>query len=106
MVEIAEEVKEAEVVKEEVAQDVPLEVAPEEVKEAAGPFIGGEVRIFADAKNGAINVTAPPNLVVALGLIEVGKAILIDMQQENMKKEPKIKSATVADLRALAGKQH
>lgn len=66
------------------------EVKPEPVAEenpvVAGNFIGGEIHIIADARTGSIQVNAPQNLVIAFGLIEAAKMILVQRQQELMKK--------------------
>jgi hypothetical protein len=78
--------------------------------ETPGPLrlIGGEIHIKADARTGGISVNAPPNMIVALGLLEVGKAILIKKQQEQMVEIEKMRSRIVApgaaDLSALRGR--
>lgn len=73
--------------------------------EAARPgrFIGGEVRIIADSLTGAMNVIAPENLLVALGIIESAKAMLIKRQQDAIEKanKPAIIAPTAADLGML-----
>lgn len=83
------------------------EVKPEEVKEEAperaSQLVGGEIHIVADAHTGAIKVQSPPNLVVALGLLETAKAIMIQQHHENMKAaaRPTIVRATASDIPKL-----
>lgn len=72
----------------------PAEPAAETVPVEAGgqpkrKFIGGTITIVADPNTGALSVDAPDNLVIALGLLEMGKAILIQRQVDNMKAQPK-----------------
>lgn len=76
----------------------------EEVKKPPMHFIGGEVRIIANPKDGSMQVSSPPNLLIALGMLETAKAILIQQHHEQMAKEEektRIQPATVADLAAL-----
>jgi len=54
---------------------------PEQAK-----FIGGEVTISADPVTGAISVSHPTNVIIALGLLEVGKAIMLQRQAEQQKR--------------------
>lgn len=87
------------------------EVAEKEVQEQAeekkGKFIGGKILIVADAQTGGIHVDAPANLLVAMGMLEIAKCVLVQRQAADMKDEPTIKVATADDLKALAGKtQH
>lgn len=60
----------------------------EEVNEV-GKFIGGEIRIVADPETGRIGVSAPQNFIIAFGLIEVGKTILMQMQRDEQVKAEK-----------------
>lgn len=72
----------------------------EEKKEEVGQFIGGEVRIIADAKTGNIHVqTSNSNLIVAFGLLEIAKCILVDRQRDARNDEPKIVKPGPADLK-------
>jgi hypothetical protein len=68
------------------------------------PMFGGEIRIVADAKTGSIMVNAPPNLLLALGMLDAAKFILVQKQQEDLaaRNAPKIKPATPEDLARLA----
>lgn len=76
--------------------------APVEEKEEVNQFVGGEIHIVADGKSGGISVSAPPNMVVAFGLLEVAKAILMEKQRENAAaKAPVVRPATMADVKAL-----
>lgn len=65
-----------------------------------GQFIGGEIRIVADARTGSINVQAPANLLVAFGMLEAAKVVLVQQQQEAMARAaaPAIKRASLADI--------
>lgn len=88
-----------------IEKDEKRAVEPEQVSESARPgrFIGGEVLIYADSVTGAMNVRAPENLLVALGIIESAKAILIKRQQDAIEKasKPAIIAPTAADLGML-----
>lgn len=86
---------------------------PEKTEEAAVPqqlrLIGGEIHIRADARTGAISVNAPPNMIVALGLMEVAKAILIQKQQEQLREieamRKRIARPGDVDLTTLVGRK-
>jgi hypothetical protein len=85
------------------------EVAEKETAEEQrkGKFIGGKILIVADSETGGIHVDAPANLLVAMGMLEIAKCVLVQRQQGEMKDEPTIKVATPGDLKALADKtQH
>lgn len=62
------------------------EVVAEEKPVVPGPFLGGEVHIIADAQTGGIQVNAPQNLIIAFGLLEAAKMILVERQQQMMRK--------------------
>lgn len=66
----------------EIVDAAPADAQP------VGRFIGAEIHIVSDAVTGAIRVNAPPNSIVALGLMEVAKDILLDNQKEAAKKAP------------------
>ena len=95
----------------EVAVDAevvtPVNKMDESLKPQGG-YIGGEIRISADPRNGAISVNAPQNIIIALGLLEVAKSILIQKQQEAIKKvqdaqlTPGILRATPQDINKLS----
>jgi hypothetical protein len=94
----------SEPVTEEKVVPVAGEAAPKD--EVAVPFIGGEVHIIADAKTGGIQVSAPPNLIIALGLLESAKEILLaNMRAQNAAamraQRPAIVPAGAGSLRAL-----
>lgn len=80
-----------------------MEATKEDVKEAEvmGQFIGGKVVIEADPRTGGIMVSAPSNMIVSFGLLEIAKQILADRQKEGMRKDPAVKIPTAADLAAL-----
>ena len=70
-----------------------------------GGYIGGEITIITDARTGAMSVNAPGNLMIALGMLEVAKAILIERQQKAVAKmqEAKLGPAIVrADPQQIA----
>lgn len=94
-------------------KELEKQVAPEQSQgdrqEPVGPFVGGEVHIISNAKDGSMQVSAPQNLVLALGLIEVAKAILIQKQQQTMRatqeealRRPAIVRAGPQDVSKLA----
>lgn len=85
-----------------VVKEVEKEEAVQE--KTTGLFVGGEVRIVADGKTGGISVQAPENMVVALGLLELAKVILVEKKKEDMKTAPVVKPATAAELAALTRK--
>lgn len=64
-------------------------------------FLGGTIQIHADAQTGGIAVNAPENLVIALGLLETAKAILIQRQQEAMNRKPAIVRGDPSQLKLL-----
>ncbi len=75
------------------------------------PFIGGEVHIIADGNTGAVSIQAPEKIIIALGILEAGKAILIDSMNkqaarasEAMLSRPAIIPATGAQLTDLASR--
>lgn len=79
---------------------------PEVIEEAPavnGQYIGGEVHIIADPKTGAMSINAPQNLIIALGLIEAAKAIIIQKQQEvvNKSRPPMILKPSAMDVNKL-----
>lgn len=81
-------------------QDAPSsEVKEEEVTEVpvntGSQLIGGEVHILADGKTGGINVKAPQNLAVALGLIELAKVVLVQQHLDLMRAADQVKPAIV-----------
>lgn len=99
------EVKEAEVVAAAPESAVVPEVA--EIPAKAGNFIGAEIHIISDARTGAVSVNAPPNMIVAFGLIEVAKSILIEDRNAKIAKamaQPKIIPAGAGDIAALMRK--
>lgn len=49
-------------------------------------LIGGEVRILIDARTGALQVSAPPNQLVALAIIEAAKAFITMQMQDGMRR--------------------
>lgn len=49
-------------------------------------FSGGEIHIVADGNTGAMNVQAPQDLIVALGMLETAKMIIIRNMQDNVAK--------------------
>lgn len=63
------------------------EAVKEEVSAAPEPIqtLGGEIHIVADGKTGAVSVQAPPNLAIALGLIELAKVVLVQQHLESMR---------------------
>lgn len=63
----------------EIKPEISEEVIPEQ-----GAFIGGEIHIIADAKTGAINVNSPKNIIIALGILETAKEIILAQQRQNM----------------------
>jgi hypothetical protein len=75
---------------------------PKEASSAA-QLIGGEIHIIADARTGGINVQSPPNLVVALGLLETAKVIIIQKHVDAMRaaEKPKILRASPQDIPKL-----
>lgn len=67
------------VVDAEVAPSVPegaKDVTPSE------KFIAGEIKIVVDGRTGAISVNHPQNIIVALGILETAKAMIIEKQQK------------------------
>ena len=64
--------------KEEAAVELDPVKEEEVVAGPADPFIGGEVHILADPKTGRMSIKAPQNLVVALGILETAKVMIID----------------------------
>lgn len=44
--------------------------------------VGGEIHIFADKATGEVRVNAPQNLLVALGILETAKAVLIQQHMD------------------------
>lgn len=77
--------------------------AVEENPPARAQFLGGEVHITADAATGGITVKSPPNLLLALGIIETAKAILIQQHTEAMQRaaRPAIVRAGPQDIPKL-----
>jgi hypothetical protein len=71
--------------------------------EVADQFIGGEIHIIADAKTGAISINSPKNLIIALGILETAKVIMIKKQQDAMTAatRPSILRASPADVPKL-----
>jgi len=69
-----------------------------------GQFVGGEVRILADAGTGAISVSAPQNLLVALGMLEMAKVVMVAQHQEAVRaaERPAIVRPGSADLAKVA----
>lgn len=69
------------------------EVSEKEVEAAepqeVGAFVGGEIHIIADAKTGAINVNSPKNIIIALGILETAKEIMLAQQRAQMASAPK-----------------
>jgi len=85
-----------------------VEVSDPSAEEAPAPanprmILGGVIHIVADAKTGEMNVSAPPNLAVALGLIELAKVVLVQQYIDNSKAaaQPKIVRAQPDDIRKL-----
>ena len=62
---------------------------PDSKPDAPMPFVGGEVVIQADPQTGAINVKAPGNNIIAMGLIEAGKMILMHRAMKSMDAQQK-----------------
>lgn len=77
------------------------EVQDKAKEEPVTQYIGGELHIVADAKTGQIGVNAPPNIIVALGLLELAKVIIVDKQKEAMRAQPTIVPAHPNDLNVL-----
>jgi len=110
MTEIAEHDVKEEEIREHDAKKEGLKIDHKEKQEVPsvvnkGPmaFVGGEIRIIANPQDGSIRVSSPPNLLIALGMLETAKFILVQQQQKQMEDalNPKIKPATVADIAAL-----
>lgn len=77
----------------------------EEAQEKDAPmYIGGELTITADPRTGGMSVSAPENMVVAMGLLEMAKVILVDRQrrQQALQDRPAIARPGAADLARLA----
>lgn len=72
----------------------------------ATKFIGGEVRILANPNTGEIMVNAPPNIMVAFGLLEMAKLILTEKHREAMQSRPRpaILTAKPGDIPPFSGK--
>ncbi len=90
---MSEQVKEAEVVTS----------VKEEAAAPAQAFLGGEIHIVSDPKTGQIGVNAPVNIVVALGLIEVAKSIIIANNERNVADAQKAALARPAIIPAGSG---
>lgn len=94
------DVKEAEVTG--AVPEAAVDVTP-----VAGNYIGGKIEIIADAKTGAISVSHPQNIILALGIIETAKSIIVQKQQEAIRKvqeamlNPKIFRAGPQDVKNL-----
>lgn len=69
---------------------------------APQPVIAGEVHIVTDPATGAISVNAPLNVVAALGLIEVAKAIIMENHRQNLQKQAVSPRIVKAGADALA----
>ena len=70
-----------------------------ETKEEAAPapkYAGGEIHIIADGNTGAMSVTAPPDLIIALGILEVAKAFLVDNMKQKVAQAQRDAAALVA----------
>lgn len=85
-----------------VEAEVVEEKVEDTVKEApVSKFIGGEIRIIADGKTGAISVTHPENMITAMGLIEMAKVIMADNLKNSMTQPPKRPAIIPAGADAL-----
>ena len=78
----------------------------EEAAAPSDPFIGGEVHIIADPKTGQMSIKAPQNLVVALGILETAKVMIIDDMKQKAQRmaiapRPAIIPANGAQLKDL-----
>ena len=64
-------------------------------------YIQGEIHIEADGATGGISVDAPQNLIIALGLLETAKVILVQRQQQAMRaaEQPRILRGDVSILK-------
>lgn len=62
--------------------DIDMRDDGEPAAEEKPQMLGGEIRIVADKATGVINISAPGNMIIALGMIEIGKAILIKQQHD------------------------
>lgn len=71
---MSNEVKEAEIAA--VVPESAVDITP-----PVGKFVGGEVRIIANAVNGSININAPKNLIISLAIIKAGEAKLMAKMQ-------------------------
>lgn len=76
---------------------------PKEKEVAAPqPVIAGEIHIVTDPATGAISVNAPLNVVAALGLIEVAKAIIMENHRQNLQRQAPSPRIVKAGADALA----
>ena len=65
-----------------MAEEQVAEVSQEQPK-----FVSGEVHVVVDPKDGSFHISAPENIVLALGILETAKVILIDQQKQRMEKK-------------------
>jgi len=73
-----------------------LEPKVEEEIAKAPKYAGGEIHIVADGNTGAMSVTAPPDLIIALGILEVAKAFLVDNMKQKVAQAQRDAAALVA----------
>lgn len=91
----------------EVREGELVNETPETAVKAASNYIGGTIKIVADAKTGAISVEHPQNVIIALGIIETAKSIIVQKQQEAVAKmqeamlKPSILRPTASDFNKL-----
>ena len=72
------------------------------IKEEAGDVgVGGEIHIIADARTGEVKVRAPQNLLVALGILDIARVVLVQQHHEAQRRasqRAELVRATSADL--------
>ena len=69
---------------EPVKEEAAVELDPAAGEPAHTKFAGGEIHIVADGNTGAMNIQAPPDLIVALGILEVAKVMIISNMQQKV----------------------
>ncbi len=81
--------------------------ADKEVKDEAveatheNQLIFGEVHIISDPKTGVLSAIGPKNIVACLGLLEIGKVLLLKQHDSAMNRPPAIISPRAADIIGL-----
>lgn len=77
-------------------------VGMDKVDTTTQKYIGGKIEIVADGVTGGMSVSHPENIIVALGILEVAKAMIIEKQQKLV---AKMQEAALAPRIMRAGPQ-